>query len=86
MEGVMGQISILHPKRNLVSIPVNEAVYCESCACVSNSVGGCCGLCGNIPVWPLAEFVPQPPRSPLPGAATAMRMAPVMRLKLVRAA
>jgi hypothetical protein len=82
----MGQISILRPKRNLVSIPVDEAVYCESCAWVSNSVGGCCGRCGNIPVWPLAEFVPQPPRSPLPGAASAMHMAPVMRLKLMRAA
>ena len=82
----MGQISILRPKRNLVSIPVNEAVYCESCACVSNSVGGCCGLCGNIPVWLLAELVPQPPKSPSPGAALAVRMVPVMRLKLARAA
>jgi hypothetical protein len=86
MEGVMGQISILRPKRNLVSIPVDEAVYCESCACVSNSVGGCCALCGNIPVWPLPEFVPQPPKSPSPGAALAARMVPVMRLKLARAA
>ena len=82
----MGQISILHPKRNLVSIPVDEAVYCESCACVSNSVGGCCGLCGNIPVWPLAELIPQPPKNPSPGAALAVRMVPVIRLKLTRAA
>jgi hypothetical protein len=82
----MGQISILRPKRNLVSILVDEAVYCESCACVSNSVGGCCGLCGNIPVWPLAEFVPQPPKSPLPEAASGVRMVPVMRLELARAA
>ena len=44
----MAEISILRPKRNLISIPVNEAVYCESCSCVSNSVGGCCGLCGNM--------------------------------------
>jgi hypothetical protein len=86
MEGVMGQISILRPKRNLVSIPVDEAVYCESCARVSNSVGGCCSLCGNIPVWPLLDFVPLPPKSPSPGGALAVRMVPVMRLKLARAA
>ena len=82
----MGQISILRPKRNLVSIPVDEAVYCESCARVSNSVGGCCSLCGNIPVWPLLDFVPLPPKSPSPGGALAVRMVPVMRLKLARAA
>ena len=28
----MGEISILRPRRSLVSIPVVEAVYCESCA------------------------------------------------------
>ena len=54
----MGEISILRPRRSLVSIPVVEAVYCESCASVSNSSGGCCGVCGNISVWPLAELVP----------------------------
>jgi hypothetical protein len=86
MEDVMGEISILHPKRNLVSIPVNEAVYCESCTSVSNSVGGCCGLCGNIPVWPLAEFVPQPPKSPNPGAASARESVPVWCKGLARAA
>jgi len=43
----MGEISILRPRRSLVSIPVVEAVYCESCASVSNSSGGCCGVCGN---------------------------------------
>jgi len=57
----MGEISILRPRRSLVSIPVVEAVYCESCASVSNSSGGCCGVCGNISVWSLAELVPQPP-------------------------
>jgi hypothetical protein len=46
----MGEISILRPRRSLVSIPVVEAVYCESCASVSNSSGGCCGVCGNITV------------------------------------
>ena len=52
----MGEISILRPRRSLVSIPVVEAVYCESCASVSNSSGGSCALCGNISIWPLAEL------------------------------
>ena len=82
----MGEISILRPKRNLVSIPVKEAVYCESCASVSNSSGGCCTLCGNISVWALAELVPQPPMGPQPGSASVQRFAPTMRIELAKAA
>jgi hypothetical protein len=69
----MGEISIVRPRRSLVSIPVTEAVYCEICASVSNSSGGCCALCGNISVWPLAELLPQPPKSPSPRAKSAER-------------
>ena len=82
----MGEISILRPKRNLVSIPVNEAVYCESCASVSNSSGGCCALCGNFSVWALVELVPQPPMGPHPGSALARRFAPTVRIELAKAA
>ena len=82
----MGEISILRPRRSLVSIPVTEAVYCESCASVSNSSGGCCALCGNISVWPLAELIPQPPMGPNSSSASAGRFAPTMRIELVRAA
>ena len=82
----MGEISILRPLRSLVSIPVVEAVYCESCASVSNSSGGCCGVCGNISVWPLAELVPQPPKSPNPGVASTGRPFPAWCDRLERAA
>jgi hypothetical protein len=84
----MGEISILRPRRSLVSIPVTEAVYCESCASVSNSSGGCCALCGNSSVWPLAELVPQPPRGPIPSSMprSTTRIATFTPLKLVRAA
>lgn len=82
----MGEISILRPRRSLVSIPVVEAVYCESCTSVSNSSGGCCGVCGNIAVWPLAELVPQPPRGPNSGSGPAQSFAPVMQIELARAA
>ena len=82
----MGEISILRPRRSLVSIPVVEAVYCESCASVSNSSGGSCALCGNISIWPLAELVPLPPMEPPPGSASARRFAPTMRIELARAA
>ena len=82
----MGEISILHPRRSLVSIPVTEAVYCESCASVSNSSGGCCGVCGNISVWPLAELVPQPPNTPSPRAASVRRSGSVWSGGLPRAA
>jgi hypothetical protein len=78
----MGEISILRPRRCLVSIPVVEAVYCESCASVSNS----CGVCGNISVWPLAELVPQPPMGPHSNSASARRIAPILQIGLAKAA
>jgi len=68
----MGEISILRPRRSLVSIPVVEAV--------------CCGVCGNISVWPLAELVPQPPMGPHSGPASARRIAPTRQIELARAA
>jgi len=82
----MGEISILRPRRSLISIPVVEAVYCESCASVSNSSGGCCGVCGNISVWPLAELVPQPPNTPSPRAAPTLQPVPVWRDGMLKAA
>ena len=82
----MGEISILRSRRSLVSIPIVEAVYCESCASVSNSSGECCALCGNISVWALAELVPQAPMGPHPGSVSARRCAPTVRIELARAA
>jgi hypothetical protein len=82
----MGELRILRPRRSLVSIPVVEAVYCESCASVSNSSGGCCGVCGNIPVWPLAELLPQPPRGPYPGSGPASSNPPILQIELLKAA
>ena len=82
----MGELSILRPRRSLVSIPVVEAVYCESCVSVSNSSGGCCGVCGNIPVWPLAELVPQPPRGPYSGFGPASSTPPILQIELLKAA
>jgi hypothetical protein len=82
----MGEISILRPRRSLVSIPVVEAVYCESCASVSNSSGGCCALCGNISVWPLVELVPPPPMGPYSGSVSARHFAPNMEIELAKAA
>jgi hypothetical protein len=82
----MKEISVLRPRRSLVSIPVVEAVYCESCTSVSNSSGGCCALCGNIQVWPLAELVPQPPMGPPSNSASVRHFTPTTRIELTRAA
>jgi hypothetical protein len=82
----MGEISILRPRYSLVSIPVVEAVYCESCASVSNSSGGSCALCGNLQVWPLAELVPQPPIDPPSNSASVRHSTPITLIELTRAA
>jgi hypothetical protein len=82
----MGEISIMRPRRDLVSIPVVEAVYCESCASVSNSSGGCCALCGNIQVWSLAELLPRPPMGPPSKSASVRHFTPATPIELTRAA
>ena len=82
----MGKLSILRPRRNLVSIPVVEAIYCESCASVSNSSGESCALCGNITVWRLAELVPRPPMGPGPRAASTGDVVPATSIEISRAA
>jgi len=81
----MGEISILRPRRNLVSIPVVEAVYCESCASVSNSSGDVAPCVATSPLA-AGELVPHPPMGPHSGSVSARHFAPILQIKVTRAA
>ena len=43
----MRNVLMIRREPGLVSIPVEDAVYCENCEIVSTSSGRRCGLCGS---------------------------------------
>jgi hypothetical protein len=82
----MGQVQALRPVHSLVSIPVEQAIYCRHCKTVSNSLRERCGKCGSELVLHLATLVDQPPAGPDSGPAAAVRIVPAFDLELARAA
>jgi hypothetical protein len=68
----MRNVLMIRREPGLVSIPVENAVYCENCETVSTSSGRRCGLCGSEDI---ARLVPSTPRpwdpSPAPAAVLA---------------
>lgn len=67
----MGNIVRIRAEPQLVSIPMEKAVYCQDCETVSTSVGRC-GLCGSERVIELAPLVSNPwDPSPIPAVALA---------------
>jgi hypothetical protein len=56
----MRNVLMIRREPGLVSIPVENAVYCENCETVSTSSGRRCGLCGSEDI---ARLVP-PPKGP----------------------
>ncbi len=82
----MRNARMLRPEPNLVSIPVEEAIYCENCETVTNSHRERCGRCGSERVLRLAALIDRPPVGPDSGPALAGRIAPALQLALVKAA
>lgn len=68
----MRNVQMIRMEPGLVSIPVEKAVYCESCETVSTSAGRRCGLCGSEKIIRLAPLIPHPwDPSPAPALALA---------------
>jgi len=82
----MRNVRMLRSEPNLVSIPVEQAIYCENCAMVSNSRHERCGKCGSVRVLRLAALIYRPPSGPDSGPAPAGCVAPALQLDVVRAA
>jgi hypothetical protein len=82
----MRNVRMLRPEANLVSIPVEEAIYCENCEMVTNSHCECCGRCGSVRVLRLIALIDGPPSGPDSGPAPAGCIAPVLLLDVAKAA
>lgn len=61
-------IRMLRKAANFVSIPVENAVYCENCETVSNSGRDRCGVCGSEAILSLVRIIDGPPSNPGPAA------------------
>jgi len=67
----MRNVLMIRKESGLVSIPVEKAVYCESCETVSTSSGKRCGLCGSESIVELAPLI-EGPGGPGPAPALAL--------------
>ena len=69
----MRNVLMIRQEPGLVAIPVEKAVYCETCETVSTSSGRRCGLCGSDSIVELAPLVAGPwEPGPPPGPAIAL--------------
>jgi len=82
----MCQVRRFRSEQGLVSIPVDEAIYCRHCKTVSNSLPERCGKCGSELVLHLATLVNRPPAGPDSGPAAQGGIVQVLHLELARAA
>jgi hypothetical protein len=68
----MRNVVMIRREPGLVSIPVENAVYCENCETVSTSSGRRCGLCGSEDIARLVPLIPGPwDQGPAPAAVLA---------------
>jgi hypothetical protein len=68
----MCNVRMIRTEPGLVSIPLEKAVYCESCKMVSSSARRRCGLCGSEKIVRLAPLILEPlDPGPIPALALA---------------
>jgi hypothetical protein len=82
----MRNIKMLRTEPNFVSIPVEQAIYCENCETVSNSTRRRCGVCGSEAIFSLTTLIDGPPSGPDSGPAPAGCIFPTVRHEGFRAA
>ena len=64
----MCNVKMIRQEQGFISIPVTDAVYCESCEQVSNSASLRCGHWGSETILSLALLIGGPPNDPEPSA------------------
>ena len=82
----MLNVRMLRPEPNLVSISVEEAIYCENCETVTNSHREPCGRCGSERILRLVALIDGPPSGPDSGPALVGCIAPVLLVDVAKAA
>lgn len=68
----MCNVQMIKKEPDLVSIPLNRAVFCGNCESVSNSAWSRCGSCGSDKLLELAPLLGGP-CEPGPGSPAAPR-------------
>jgi hypothetical protein len=86
LENHMRNVTMLRMEPNFVSIPVEQAIYCENCETVSNSTRGRCGVCGSESIFHLAMLLDGPPSGPDSGPSPAGCIVPILCYDQGRAA
>jgi hypothetical protein len=81
----MRNIKMLRTEPDFVSIPVEQAIFCENCQTVSNSVRRRCGVCGSESIFSLITLIDGPPSGPSSGPAPAC-IFPISHAEVARAA
>jgi len=82
----MRNVRMIRREPLLVSIPVEGAVYCETCERVSNSTNFRCGVCGSEAILSLRLLIDGPPSGPEPGPAAAGCIIPIHQSQATKAA
>lgn len=67
----MRNVKMLRTEANFVSVPVEQAIYCENCETVSNSTRRRCGVCGSEAIFSLTTLIDGPPPGPSAGPGAA---------------
>lgn len=71
----MRKVLMIRTEPGLLSIPLEQAIYCESCGQVSNSAWNRCGLCGSENIVSLAPLFSHPPDPNLPPSSALAQIA-----------
>ena len=82
----MRNVKMLRSEPNLISISLEDAIYCENCETVSNSLRERCGRCGSDHILRLDALIGGLPNGPDSGPAQVGSIAPAQQLKVARAA
>jgi hypothetical protein len=82
----MRNVKMLYTEPNFVTIPAEQAIYCENCNQVSNSNWQRCGACGSEAIFRLKTLIDGPPSGPDSGPASACCAAPAISIAVARAA
>jgi len=82
----MCQVKMLRPVNCLISIPIDQAIYCQNCGNITNSTSDRCGKCGSEFVLRIATLIDQPPGGPDSGPASSGSIVPVFHLEVAKAA
>lgn len=82
----MRNVKMLRTEANFVSIPVEQAIYCQNCETVSNSARRRCGVCGSEAIFSLTALIDGPPPGPSAGPAPAACILPLLHIESAKAA